>query len=170
MDDDQALVRAAVAGSDLAFARLIERHQAAVRGFLRRLSRSAADADDLAQETFLAAWSRLPSVELSAGFRSWLLGVAYRKWMSHGRSDRRRRERETAADWSGPNADPDVRLTASAALSILPPDQGAAVALCLGGGLSHAEAAAALSLPVGTIKSHVARGRTKLLDHLGGAR
>lgn len=169
MDDDAALVRAAAAGSEQAFARLVERHQAAVRSFLRRLCGSWADADDLAQDTFTTAWSRLSTVRLEAGLRPWLCGIAYRKWAGASRTAGRRRLRETAADWAGPNSDPDGRLDAAAALAALPPEQRAAVVLCLAGGFSHAEAAAALSLPLGTVKSHVTRGRAKLVQFLGGA-
>jgi RNA polymerase sigma-70 factor (ECF subfamily) len=49
----------------------------------------------------------------------------------------------------------------------LPPDQRACVALCLAADFSHAEAAEALGLPLGTVKSHVTRGRTRLLQALG---
>ena len=50
----------------------------------------------------------------------------------------------------------------------LPLDQRAAVALCLAEGFSHAEAAEALGVPLGTVKSHIARGRARLLEVLGG--
>jgi RNA polymerase sigma-70 factor (ECF subfamily) len=50
----------------------------------------------------------------------------------------------------------------------LPDDQRAAVALCLGEGFSHTEAAAILALPLGTVKSHVTRGRERLLARLRG--
>ncbi|MBL8531129.1 MAG: RNA polymerase sigma factor SigM, partial [Hyphomonadaceae bacterium] len=48
-----------------------------------------------------------------------------------------------------------------------PPDQRAVLALCLGQEFTHAEAAEALGLPLGTVKSHVARGRTRLQAALG---
>lgn len=54
-DDDATLVAQVREGSDLAFNLLIDRHSQAVRDFLRRLLGSAADADDIAQETFLTA-------------------------------------------------------------------------------------------------------------------
>jgi len=54
-------------------------------------------------------------------------------------------------------------------MQVLPAEQRAAVALCLAADFSHSEAAEALGLPLGTIKSHVQRGRAKLLDALGGA-
>jgi RNA polymerase sigma-70 factor (ECF subfamily) len=51
-------------------------------------------------------------------------------------------------------------------MASLPFDQRAAVALCLAQGFSHSEAAEALGLPLGTVKSHVARGRAKLIEAL----
>ena len=53
-------------------------------------------------------------------------------------------------------------------MEALPEDQRACVALCLGEGFSHAEAAEALGMPLGTVKSHVLRGRERLLRALGG--
>ena len=59
-DTDAGLVAAARAGSDAAFARLVSRHQGAVRGFMRRvLNGDHAEADDVAQEVFLTAWGSL---------------------------------------------------------------------------------------------------------------
>ena len=60
------------------------------------------------------------------------------------------------------------RLSLAAAMAELAPDVRACVALCLADGWSHGEAAIALGLPLGTVKSHVARGRARLLKALGG--
>ena len=62
----------------------------------------------------------------------------------------------------------DERLTLETALAELPPDQRACVALCLAADFSHQEAADALGLPLGTVKSHVNRGRARLQAVLGG--
>jgi RNA polymerase sigma-70 factor (ECF subfamily) len=168
-DGEAALIAAAATGEAPAFARLVQRHQAPVRGFLRRLSGNHADADDLAQETFVTAWTRLASFRPGASFRAWLCGVAYRKWLARARSEGRRLRREREAEPDMPAAaNPDHRLDAATALAALPPEQRAAVALCLAAEFSHAEAAAALDLPLGTVKSHVTRGRAKLLELLGG--
>ncbi len=154
------------------FTVLVEQNQRAVRGFLRRLSGSHADADDLAQETFVTAWSRLSSFRSSQSVRAWLCGIAYRKWLTHRRSRHRRSVREAQAAREGEQttgSSSDARLDAAAALGALPSEQRAAVALCLAADFSHAEAAEALGLPLGTLKSHVTRGRAKLLDVLGGS-
>jgi len=61
------------------------------------------------------------------------------------------------------------RLALEKAMAELPADQRACVALCLAADFSHAEAAEALDLPLGTVKSHVTRGRARLLTALGVA-
>ncbi len=168
---DSALVAAAAAGSSDAFARLVERHQQGLRAFLRRVCRDWALADDLAQETFLAAWSRLGGLSSDANVGAWLCGIGYRKHLTHQRGASRSARRE--ADWrqvapSDAGPDLDDRLTLDSVMADLPAEQRACVALCLAAEFSHAEAAAALGLPLGTVKSHVARGRARLLSALGG--
>ena len=140
-----------------------------MRSFLRRALDDPADADDLAQETFLAAWSSLGRYRGQASFRSWLCGIAWRKSLTSNRARGRERRRGAAYAVEGAAACPDAALDAARALSALAPDERAAVALCLGADFSHAEAAEALGLPLGTIKSHVQRGRAKLLSVLGGS-
>lgn len=169
---DGPLVRAARGGSQSAFARLVAAHERTLRGFLRKSG--FGDADDIAQEAFLAAWSSLGRLRDDEGFRAWLYGIAWRKALDHGRSARRAARRdeawreEQAAD-APRGVDPADRLALEAALADLPPDQRACVTLCLGQGWSHGEAAETLSLPLGTVKSHVNRGRERLLAVLGDA-
>jgi len=164
------LVEAARRGSDAAFEKIVTRHQMAVRGFLRRLGGDPSDADDLAQDTFVAAWSELDRFRGQSSVRSWLCGIAYRKRLSQRRSRRRADERDgvfAAANMrDGTPPDAGDRLDVARAMAGLPLDQRAAVSLCLAADFSHAEAAAALKLPLGTVKSHVARGREKLLAAL----
>ncbi|HEV2533220.1 RNA polymerase sigma factor [Phenylobacterium sp.] len=167
---DESLVAAAQAGSTQAFSRLVERHQQAVRAFLRRACGDWALADDLAQETFLAAWPRIGRLKAGASVRAWLCGIAYRKHLTSRRSAARSRTRDAAyeAERIVPAAGAlDDRLTLETAMAELPTDQRACVALCLAADFSHAEAADALELPLGTVKSHVARGRARLLIALG---
>lgn len=167
---DAALVDAAKGGSQPAFARLVAMHQQAVRGFLRRVCGDHADADDLAQETFLAAWQTLARFEGASSFRTWLCGIAYRKCLSGIRARNRAMSRDAAfleTSEAPPAPSGDDRLDLAAALAGLPLEQRAAVALCLAAGFSHSEASEALGLPLGTVKSHVMRGKAKLLEALG---
>lgn len=152
------------------FALLVEAHQQAVRAFLRRLCGDPAEADDLAQEVFIAAWTSLDSFRRDADFRLWLYGIAYRKFRASRRAAGRRRKREAfVAEIAETVATPDAdaRLDLQKAMMALSEPQRAAVALCLAAGVSHGAAAALLALPLGTVKAHVARGRATLLSMLG---
>ena len=167
---DESLVAAAQAGSTEAFSRLVERHQQALRAFLRRACGDWAAADDLAQETFLAAWSRIGRLKTGASVRAWLCGIGYNKHLTAVRSAGRERARAAVYE-----ADRDETIDAAAedklalerAMAELPAEQRACVALCLAADFSHAEAAEALNMPLGTVKSHVSRGRARLLQALG---
>jgi RNA polymerase sigma-70 factor (ECF subfamily) len=167
---DESLVAAAQGGSTEAFSRLVERHQQAVRAFLRRACGDWAQADDLAQETFLAAWSRIGKLKAGASVRAWLCGIGYNKHLTAVRSAGRERARgaiyEADRDETV-DAAPEDKLALERAMAELPADQRACVALCLAADFSHAEAADALDMPLGTVKSHVSRGRARLLQALG---
>lgn len=165
-----AWVQSARAGSAEAFSRLVAAHQQPLRIFLRRLA--PADADDLAQETFVFAWEHIGRFDPARPFRPWLFGIAWRKHREGKRSWLRRLMRQGRAVQDMPTvhqSDPGLKLDLERAAATLPPEQRAALLLCLGCEFTHAEAAQALALPLGTVKSHVARGREKLAAALGGS-
>ncbi|MCI3133867.1 RNA polymerase sigma factor [Phenylobacterium aquaticum] len=168
-DLDDNLVEAARTGSAEAFSRLVERHQQALRAFLRRACGNWALADDLAQETFITAWGRIERLGPGANVRAWLCGIGYNKALTALRADRRARRRDDAwreAAETPVAPAPEDRMALERAMAELPLEQRACVALCLAGDFSHAEAAQALDLPLGTVKSHVTRGRARLLAAL----
>jgi RNA polymerase sigma factor (sigma-70 family) len=169
---ERALVVRARAGSADAFGRLVHMHQQGLRAFLRRLG--ARDADDIAQETFVFAWEHIarfdPGPDFGRPFRPWLFGIAWRKFREGKRSWLRRltRQGHAAADMeTACLPDPGLKLDLAKALAGLAPDQKAALMLCLGCEFTHGEAAETLAMPLGTVKSHVARGREKLAVALG---
>jgi len=172
-DDEAALVAAIRDGSELAFNMLIDRHQQAVRAFLRRLLGNTAEADDIAQDTFLAAWTQLRSFRGETNLRSWLCGIAWRKAKVAQRSWMRRRLRdavhhEQMSATEATSAPIEDRLAVRQALLALPLEQRAAVTLCLVCGRSHSEAAGIIGVALGTVKSHVSRGRERLRRALEG--
>jgi RNA polymerase sigma-70 factor (ECF subfamily) len=142
----------------------VRRHERRVRAFLQRLTRGQG-ADDLAQETFLKAWRTAASFRGDGRYQGWLLRIAWRQFLS----DRRRRS-EHAPSFEAPVSTPDeaTRIDIERALARLPERERAAALLCFGEGCSHAEAAAVLELPLGTLKSILARARAALVRQLEG--
>lgn len=165
-DLDLVMLAQANAG-DKAFAELVRRHHAGLRAFLRRFAPDAAEADDIAQETFLKAHLALPGFRGGSSFRSWLFAIAWREFLQFARGERSRaRINDRAADFADDlsasqmawEMAPDLRT----AVQSLDAEIRAAVILCDAVGMSHAEAAAALGAPLGTIKSRILRGRERL--------
>ena len=169
--DDSALIASARAGSDLAFGRLVDRHGQAARNFARRLAANPADGDDIAQEAFLHAWTRLGDLREPERFRSWLLAIVWRKAREGRRAEARRGRREEAFASMQPSDTGmagEAAMAAARALARLTVEQRGAIALCLAGGWTHQEAAEILDLPLGSVKSHIARGRARLSELLQG--
>jgi RNA polymerase sigma-70 factor, ECF subfamily len=165
---DEALVAEARRGSLVAMEAVVRRHQAVVRGFLRRLTGDPALADDLAQEVFVAAWRRVDAYRGDGTLRSWLCRIAYTQFLQDRRASTARERREAHLVAHAALGDADGALDLDRAMHALSAEQRAAVALCYGEGMSHAEAAEALGMPLGTVKSHVSRGRERLVAALGG--
>ena len=169
-NEEPRLIAAARKGDGRAFASLVSQHQQAVRGFLRRFTGLWSDSDDLAQEAFVIAWSRLDRFEGRSSFRSWVCGIGYRLARDARRAEKRAVARDTdwaaEADAGDSSAPIEDRIALGRAMAALPDDQRAALALCLGEGFSHSDAAEILKLPLGTVKSHVTRGRERLLKAL----
>lgn len=170
--EEARLLSLARKGDMRAFGSLVDAHQPAVRAFLRRLTGSGADADDLAQDAFARTWEVLHRFDGRASLRSFICGIAFQYWRRGRRSQARRLARDTAYAGLGddhhdaPRLTPE-RLALRRAMEALPPDQRAALALCLGQDFTHQEAAEALGLPIGTVKTHISRGRVRLRAALG---
>ena len=168
-DSERSWVLGARDRSAQDFAQLVRLHQQALRAFLRRLSDNAADADDLAQETFVFAWEHIARFDPARPFRPWLFGIAWRKYRERKRGLMRLFRREQAVESETMiTPDPGLKLDMMKALAGLAPEQRAVILLCLMEQMTHEEAAVTLALPLGTVKSHIARGREKLGLALGG--
>ena len=169
--EDAPLIARVVADDDRhAFTTLVRRHQSAVRGFLLRLCcGDGALADDIAQETFLRAYQRIGSYRSEGGFHSWLFTIAYRAFASEKRKRHwSAEELQEVPEVDHPGVcDPDAAAEDIArAMRHLREPERACISLCYQWGMSHQEAAIALSYPVGTVKTHISRGKEKLRAHL----
>ena len=171
MTPDAMLVARVVHDDDrAAFGELVRRHQPLVRGFLRRMlgARAAMLADDLSQETFIKAYRGLRGFRGGAALGSWLCAIAANELRAEWRRRKRREEflDEDANEVGQPAPEPGLRLDLDAGLERLSEAQRAVLVLCCEHGLTHEEAAEALACPVGTVKSHLARGRARLREWL----
>jgi RNA polymerase sigma-70 factor (ECF subfamily) len=165
------LVRRAAAGEARAFDELVERHHGEIVRLARAVLASHADAEDLAQESWAHAWSRLGELRDSARFLPWLRRIVVRR----GVRAARRRKRESF-DGEGallriaaPAAPAAVRIEVETALRALTPRQRAVFLLTEIDGCGAAEAALRLGLAEATVRVHrlLARRRLRALFEEG---
>ena len=166
---DVELCGLAATGERRAFGELVRRHGSAVRALLRRMGAQPSHADDVAQDAFITAFERIAEFRGEGTFVAWVKRIAARLYLK--RLQRERRLGELAADPPEEDAaagrsDAETVIDLDAALKTLAAGERVCVTLCFGAGLSHAEAAEALNLPLGTVKSHVKRGLDKLRARL----
>lgn len=170
MNDVDAWALAARDGDPVAAAAFVRATQAEVWRFVAALVDPGA-ADDLTQETYLRAFRALPSFEGRSGARTWLFGIARRVCADHVRATVRRRHllaRAAVLD-PGPEVsatDPAGTVGADELLARLGRSRREAFVLTQVIGLTYEEAAAVLDVPVGTIRSRVARARADLIAQL----
>lgn len=178
VSDAQLIARALVTDDRHAFAELVKRHQSSVRACLRKLAAgNHALADDLAQETFILAWRNLATFRQEARFSTWLYRIATNCWLAQ---NRKRREEllgdrvdaiAEGEDDTMPHIDDlhadhargaTLKLDLERAMGALSESERAAIVQCYHNDLTHEEAAYVLDCPVGTVKTHVLRGKQKL--------
>jgi RNA polymerase sigma factor (sigma-70 family) len=182
LTDAQLIARVVISDDRNAFSELVRRHQSSVRTTLRRLTAgNHALADDLAQETFMLAYRNLGSFRQEAQFSTWLYRIATNAFLADARRRKEEllgdRDQEVADEDEGNEADggaaaPDHERAATLsidmdrALALLSDAERAAIVQCYHNDLSHEEAAVVLNCPVGTVKTHILRGKQKLKQHL----
>jgi RNA polymerase sigma factor (sigma-70 family) len=158
------LIALARRGDDAAFGELVRRRQGSIRGLLRRWCGESQLADDLAQETFVRAWKHLRRLESVGAFGGWLRQIALNVWLDHARKRRIPMDELRDGDDGREHvpADTGAAIDLERALAALRPPERICVVLCFGEGMSHGEVARATGFPLGTVKSHLARGTAKL--------
>ena len=188
-EDELLLIARSQRGDVDAFNQLVLHYQQAVFTVVMRMLGDRDIAADVAQETFLAAYRAMPSFRGGASFRAWLLRIA-----SNQACDHRRRAHRHPADSLESLTDEDEPASAAILSSLvetaqeanpeealltqelqdiiqlgiekLPLEQRVAVVLCDIQGLSYEEIAEATATTLGTVRSRIARGRTRLRAYL----
>ena len=168
-DDD--LARRAAAGDRAALEQLLSQHLDQIHAVCRRVLGHPEDALDATQEALIAITRGISRFDGRSRFTTWMYRVATNAALDEARRRRRRPiASEHLADVStgtDPTAAVDARLDVDAALATIPPDYRAAVALRDLVGLDYAEIAGVLDIPIGTVRSRIARGRATLANRIG---
>ncbi len=176
---DEELLASARQGDDDAFGDFVRRHTATVHRWMARAI-GEDDADDMTQEVFVKAYRGLSRFRGEAPPRAWLAAIADNAVKNRYRSRSRfrrvfapnpdeRPETEPRAPGAGPEEDArkrESRRVVAEALKLLPPDFRMPVVLRDIEEWSYEEIAVSLALPVGTVKSRIARGRGQLKEIL----
>ena len=167
-DHERALVARARGGDTAAFRALVERHHPRAIALARRIVHDPAEAEEIAQDAFLKAWSALPGFRGESRFGTWLHRIVHRRALDRLDSLKVRRRHEDAApswpeeavrpaDEPGPGADRMREL-----VDALPPAQRAAITLFYFEDRSVQEAARVLGTNENTVKTHLHRARAAL--------
>jgi RNA polymerase sigma factor (sigma-70 family) len=169
MSSDDELAERLHAGDETALREAYDRHGAAVLYLAQRLLGNRADAEDVTQVTFVAAWTGRDGFDPQRGtILGWLLGIARRKAVDRIRSAVRE-QRTATVQAHQPAPDPEGspeqivdRLVVADELGRLPDEQRRTLELAFFDDLTHPQIAAVTGLPLGTVKSHIRRGMANL--------
>jgi len=180
MNEDSDLVAAAQRGDRDALDRLLRRHYDRIHAVCRRIAGSTRDADDAAQEALIRIVRAIDRFDGRASFSTWSYRIATNAALDELRKRSRRPQLHVVGDdgrASGVEPADDLaqrrveavvdRMSIDAALAELPEEFRVPVVMRDVGDLDYAEIAEALSVPIGTVKSRIARGRRMLLERLG---
>lgn len=165
-DDDTLIGRVQKNDDRQAFTELVKRYQSRLRYSLRQLTgHDAALADDLAQETFIRAYRHLGGFRGDARFFTWLYRIAWRCFADHHRQRKREADIDPGqlpeAGYTTHERD-DLHIDFARALLHFEPAQRMTLHLHLQRGFTHSEIAHIMACPLGTVKSHIQRGKPKL--------
>lgn len=165
---DQELIARVIAKKDQhAFSQLVLRYQSQLRIWARRLCDGDVHlADDLAQETFIKAYAALSAFRAESKFSTWLYRIAFNiaanRWRSKKIQWCELDDNEEIEAEQCELKQFDAKRDVEAAMLQLSAAQQLAIRLCFEDGFSHEEAASIMGVPLGTLKTHVARGKQKL--------
>jgi RNA polymerase sigma-70 factor, ECF subfamily len=178
--DDTALLRLMARANSEALSELYDRYARLVYGLALQSSGEAAAAEEITQDTFLRAWENAASYQPEKGkVSTWLVSIARYRAIDLLRKKQARRENKhlsleempTFALPDDENVEDEVDLRSRQrlvrlALAQLPEDQREALGLAYFRGMTHAQIAAALKQPLGTVKTRIRLGMQKLRQSL----
>ncbi len=169
LDDISLVTQVTVFHNRKAFDRLVVKYQSPIRSFfLRQTLGDAQLSDDLAQDTFVKAYTRLSTFHGLAGFSTWLYRIAYNVWYDYNRSHRVTVDIDSPSV-AGKNAavtNGGLKMDLMNALGILSENERICITLQLMDGMPIDKIGEITGLASGTVKSHLSRGKNKLASYL----
>ena len=152
-----------------AFDQLVRKYQSPVRRFF--LNQTGGDqqlSDDLAQETFIKAYTHITNFKGISGFSTWLMRIAYNVFYDEIRSRKQTDDIDTTAvkNTSSSTAEAGLKMDIYAALALLKPDERTCITLQLIDGYPIDQISQITGMNENTVKSHLKRGKDKLAIYL----
>ncbi|MBA6391840.1 RNA polymerase sigma factor [Colwellia sp. BRX10-3] len=169
VDDNTLIARIISNGDQHAYATLIKKYQGPIRQFLRRLTTGEqATADDIAQEAFLRIYQKLDTFLGQSSFSTWAHKIAYNCFLKYKQKAYHQYEID-GFDFSILEAeieDIERDLIIERLMNCLDIAERTCVTLSVSAGMSHQEISTITKFPLGTVKSHINRGKQKLIDKI----
>ena len=175
---DAELIAAAVAGDQHAYGQLVLRYQDRLYASLLRMTDTAEDAQDLAQEVFVQAYIKLDTFGGRSAFYTWLYRIAFNRSVSHRRKRREKASLDTLRESAGvdpqdPGGRPDRPLEEAersellhAAIGSLADEQREVLVMREMEGFDYQQIAELIGVPIGTVRSRLFRARLQLKERL----
>ena len=186
LTDISLVAQVAVLGNKRAFDELVRRYQSPVRRFfLHQTLGDSQLSDDLAQDTFIKAYTSIGSFRGIASFQTWLMRIAYNVFYDYCRKEQTHPQPLPVREGSGYSQDGNqsadrlstplphgegmgvgLKMDLYAALALLKPDERTCITLQLVDGYDIAAIARITGMKAGTVKSHLSRGKEKMANYL----
>ena len=177
LTDFSLVTQVAVSGNRQAFDQLVHKYQSPVRRFF--LSQTLGDSqlsDDLAQDTFIKAYTSIASFRGLASFQTWIMRIAYNVFYDYTRKIRNEKLEMrdvnekmingSAAYSSSLTSHSSLKIDLYAALALLKPEERTCITLQLIDGYDIVAIAKITQMKEGTVKSHLSRGKEKMANYL----
>ncbi len=167
LTDISLVAQVAVLGNRRAFDELVRRYQSPVRRFF--LHQTLGDeqlSDDLAQDTFIKAYTNIAKFRGLASFQTWLMRIAYNVFYDYTRAHKQLADMDSVPERQGSQVSPTLKMDLYHALALLKPDERTCVTLQLVDGYDIKKIAEITQIKEGTVKSHLSRGKERLANYL----
>lgn len=170
LTDISLVAQVAVLGNRRAFDELVRRYQSPVRRFfLHQTLGDEALSDDLAQDTFLKAYTNIGTFRGLSSFQTWLMRIAYNVFYDHCRKMRNEKTEMSNVNeemTNGLASHSSIKMDIYHALALLKEEERTCITLQLIDGYDIAGIARITGIKEGTVKSHLSRGKERLANYL----